>query len=216
MTAALRQHLMAFQFLRWCSRLCLLAGGVLLISTIYVSEDAYFYQADQSRRFAASRVSETSGAVAQTPEVPSGSSVGRLEVSRIGLSVMVLEGVDAPTLRRGPGRVSGTARPGESGNMAIAAHRDTFFRPLRNIRKDDVIRFTTKDESFLYKVESIEVVAPTDVEVLDATSKPTLTLITCYPFFYVGGAPDRFVVRARLISPAANAAVYECGTGSSQ
>jgi sortase A len=126
----------------------------------------------------------------------------------LALSVIVLEGDDPKTLRRGVGRIPGTAKPGEPGNLAIAGHRDTFFRVLRDIRSDDVVRLTAPSGSFLYRVRSVRVVAPTQTEVLGSTPRPTLTLITCYPFTYVGHAPNRFVVTAEQTSassqPAAN------------
>jgi len=197
---AQRHNSAAISILRWCSYSCLLAGAVLLLSSIYFWVNAHLYQALQSRRLNEPAQSEPAGRGCQAPQARAGSSIGRLEIPGVGLSVVVLEGDDADTLRLGAGRVPGTALPGEGSNMAIAAHRDTFFRPLRNIHTGDVIRFTTRTESLVYEVESTEIVTPGHVEVLNATAKPTLTLITCYPFFYLGSAPDRFVVRARLIS----------------
>jgi sortase A len=126
----------------------------------------------------------------------------------LAVSVIVLEGDDPKTLRRGVGRIPETAKPGEPGNLAIVGHRDTFFRVLRDIRSDDVVRLTAPSGSFLYRVRSVRVVAPTQTEVLGSTPRPTLTLITCYPFNYVGHAPNRFVVTAEQTSassqPAAN------------
>jgi sortase A len=98
------------------------------------------------------------------------------------------------------GHIPGTALPGEDGNIVLAAHRDTFFRPLRNIQKGDEIALTTWNGAFRYRVESIQVVGPDDVGVLQPTSLPTLTLVTCYPFYFVGSAPKRFIVRAGLIA----------------
>jgi sortase A len=126
--------------------------------------------------------------------------VANLEIPRLNLSVVVLEGVGDNILEVGAGHVPQTSLPGKSGNVGIAAHRDTFFRPLRNIQRNDVIRVTTTAGVFDYAVEWTRVVKPTDVEVLNPTEKPSLTLITCYPFHYVGSAPDRFIVRGRLIS----------------
>lgn len=110
-----------------------------------------------------------------------GDLVGRLEIPDLNVSVMVMEGTASKTLRRGAGRISGTARPGTPGNMGIAAHRDTFFRPLSRIKKNDTIRFTTPDGTDVYKVVSTQIVTPGDVHVLEPTSKRTLTLVTCYP-----------------------------------
>lgn len=125
--------------------------------------------------------------------------VGRLEIPRLHISTMILEGDDEHSLRFGAGHVPGTALPYEDGNVAIAAHRDTFFRPLRHIEPHDRIRLTTPDGSFNYVVESTEIVPPTDVKVLRPSQDPELTLITCYPFYYIGPAPKRFIVHARRI-----------------
>jgi sortase A len=97
------------------------------------------------------------------------------------------------------GHIPGTALPGEDGNIVLAAHRDTFFRPLRNIQKGDEIALTTLSGAYRYRVESIQIVGPDDVGVLSPTKQPTLTLVTCYPFYFVGSAPKRFIVRAGLI-----------------
>ena len=125
--------------------------------------------------------------------------VGRIVISRLGLSVIVVEGVDKRTLRRAAGHIPGTALPGQPGNIAISAHRDTFFRPLRNIRPEDIIIFTTPLGEYRYRVVSTKVVAPADVTVLSSTGGEILTLITCHPFYFVGSAPNRFVVRAERI-----------------
>jgi len=122
--------------------------------------------------------------------------VGRLEIERLGLSVMVLEGVEPKTLRHGAGHIPGTAAPGERGNCGISAHRDRFFRPLREVRPDDVIRITTVRGGFAYRVVSVDVVDPSDGAVLAQGEGEALTLTTCFPFYFVGPAPARFVVRA--------------------
>jgi len=125
--------------------------------------------------------------------------IGRMEVPRLGLAVIVIEGSDQAVLRRAAGHVRGTALPGEPGNVAITGHRDTFFRPLRNIRQGDLIRMTTPKSQFRYRVTSISVVGADDVRVLQAQSGEELTLITCFPFSFVGPAPRRFVVRAERV-----------------
>jgi sortase A len=106
-------------------------------------------------------------------------------------------------LRRSAGWLTDTSRPGKSGNVAIAAHRDTYFRPLRHIQEGDVIQITTLNGRYDYRVQWTAVVEPDDLSVIAPTVKPTLTLITCYPFYYVGNAPQRFVVRAgqQAVSP---------------
>jgi sortase A len=108
----------------------------------------------------------------------------------------VLEGDDVAALLLGVGHLPDTPLPWHGGNSVMAAHRDTFFRPLAGIRRNDVIRFSTADTEFEYVVKETMIVGPTDLAVLDPTPSATLTLITCYPFDYVGPAPDRFIVRA--------------------
>jgi len=127
------------------------------------------------------------------PEEP----IGRLEIPRLSVSAMLLEGTGSKTLLVGAGHISGTALPGSAGNVGIAAHRDTFFRPLRHVRPKDTIVLTTSYGTFRYIVDGVEIVGPTDVQVLHRTPDRELTLVTCYPFFYVGPAPQRFVVHAR-------------------
>jgi sortase A len=112
---------------------------------------------------------------------------------------MILEGTDNRTLRRGVGHIPYTALPGQRGNVGIAGHRDTFFRGLRNIARNDEITLTTLEGTFRYDVDFSEVVEPNDTEVLDPSSDATLTLVTCYPFSYVGPAPKRLIVRAHMI-----------------
>ena len=112
---------------------------------------------------------------------------------------MILEGTDNGTLRRGVGHIPGTSLPGQPGNVAIAGHRDTFFRPLRKIRKNDEITLTTLNGSYRYRVDSTQVIEPDDTQVLDDSDKPILTLVTCYPFNFVGSAPKRFIVRAHRV-----------------
>jgi LPXTG-site transpeptidase (sortase) family protein len=136
------------------------------------------------------------GSVPAVRSLPTGSLVGRMEIPRIGISVMVLEGDGDGVLEKAVGHVPTTAFPGGPGNVVIAGHRDTFFRALRKIRKDDDIIFTTTQGTYNYQVGSIEEVGPQDVQVLKASLHPTLTLVTCYPFDYIGSAPERFVVQA--------------------
>jgi len=138
----------------------------------------------------------------------SGEPIGRIEIPRLHLSVMVLEGAAPKILRVAAGHVNGTALPGTTGNIGIAAHRDTFFRPLRDVRRNDQVLMTTSYGTFRYIVDSIEIVDPTDVQVLRQTPDPQLTLVTCYPFTYVGSAPKRFIVHAR--------AQVSCSPGRSQ
>jgi sortase A len=134
------------------------------------------------------------------PAVSPDGLIGRMEVERLGVSVVVMEGTSNKTLRRAVGHIAGTALPGGPGNVGIAGHRDTFFRPLRNIQADDIITLTTRAGSYRYRVVSTKIVDPDNVSVLNSDGSEVLTLVTCYPFYYVGSAPERFIVRARRVS----------------
>lgn len=144
-------------------------------------------------------------------EVPSrreklaeGDLIGRIEIPRIGVSAIVLHGVGKKTLRRGVGHIPGTPLPELEGNVGLAGHRDSFFRALKDIRKDDTIELTTLDGTFEYKVEWTKIVRPEDTYVLENEGAPALTLVTCYPFYYVGSAPKRFIVRAQRLDKPEN------------
>jgi sortase A len=132
-----------------------------------------------------------------TPD--NGTPLAELVIPRIGLSVVVLQGSDEHTLRQGVGHIESTPLPGESGNVGIAGHRDSFFRPLRNVQVGDDIMLQTPAGNVHYRVSSYRIVDPSEVSVIHPTSDPVLTLVTCYPFYFVGAAPDRFIVRASLV-----------------
>jgi LPXTG-site transpeptidase (sortase) family protein len=136
---------------------------------------------------------------ADTPTIGDGGVVGKLEIPRLGLSVMVSEGTSARVLRRGAGHLSNTPLPGANGNAAFAAHRDRHFRPLREINPGDDLVFTGIDGTYKYRVASTEIVEPHEVRVLAPTEEPSITLVTCFPFSYVGNAPKRFIVRAHQV-----------------
>jgi LPXTG-site transpeptidase (sortase) family protein len=133
----------------------------------------------------------------QTPADPL--AIGRVEIRRLGVAAIVREGADEETLERAVGLVPGTAHPGEGGNVVLAAHRDTFFRPLQRIQLDDTIRLVVPGKTYEYRVDSMEVVEPTDTHVLESSTSEHLTLVTCYPFRFIGPAPQRFVVTASRI-----------------
>jgi len=135
----------------------------------------------------------------RTADLHEGEIVGRLDVLRLGISVMVLDGVGKATLDIGAGHVPGTPLPGAEGNVAIAAHRDTFFRRLEAVRKGDRIQVATIRRTYQYEVESMEIVDPADTRVMESRARAELTLITCYPFYFVGAAPKRFIVHASLL-----------------
>ena len=115
---------------------------------------------------------------------------------------MVVQGDSPKILRRAVGHIVETAMPGGQGNVTLAGHRDTFFRPLRNIRRGDTVTLKTLEGAFQYEVESTAVVPPNDIQVLQPSAERTLTLITCFPFYYVGPAPNRFIVLARQMNSA--------------
>jgi sortase A len=219
----------ARSLLRWSPHFFVIAGILALGYVVVTLLDAKIFQAQEIRRFEQARQAQKERQALQSvnpstghesPETPilpvrlsqsgraspqghetarRGAAWGRIEVKSIGLSSMILEGVDPQTLRRGVGHIPGTAVPGEPGNVALAGHRDTFFRALRNIRKDDEITLETLDGSYRYRVDSTQVVAPEDTEALNGSGEAILTLVTCYPFFFVGPAPKRYIVRAHKI-----------------
>jgi sortase A len=167
------------------------AGGMVAYAKIYQRyQDRMFERKLDVRKF------ENTAAATTAVDAPEGGLVGRLEIPRIGTSVMVLEGVESNTLRNAAGHIPGTAPPGGDGNAAIAAHRDTFFRNLRGIRSGDRIQVSTLRGTYAYTVESTEIVGPQDIPVLESKGYPELTLITCYPFYLIGPAPKRFIVHA--------------------
>jgi sortase A len=156
-----------------------------------------YEQAAASREFESVHlaVAKTSSPVSRPA---TGAVVGRIEIPRIGVSAMIREGDDEGTLRHAVGHIPDTALPGEHGNAGLAGHRDTFFRALKNARNGDRIEVTTERGPLEYTVRSTKVVDPDDVSVLNPTPDQTLTLVTCYPFYYIGAAPRRFIVRAEL------------------
>jgi sortase A len=123
-----------------------------------------------------------------------------LQVAKVRIRVPVFDGTDDLTLNRGVGRIIGSARIGTPGNIGIAGHRDGFFRRLKDISMGDEVDLVTTKEKTIYIVDQIEIVSPTDVRVLQPRSAPSLTLVTCYPFYFVGDAPNRFIVHASLAS----------------
>ncbi|HKH48170.1 MAG TPA: class D sortase [Thermoanaerobaculia bacterium] len=207
---------------RWLERLLFLIGIVCLGIWVYAFVDARIYKLREERRLdeairlrtAAAPSSSTVAPAADTDALGSfrkegsreesarekklaeGDLIGRIEIPRIGVSAIVLHGIGNKTLRHGVGHIPGTPLPERGGNVGLAAHRDSFFRGLKDIRKDDIIELTTLDGSFKYQVEWTKIVPPEETAVLADEGSPALTLVTCYPFYYVGSAPKRFIVRA--------------------
>ncbi len=192
--------------LRWSRNVFLIVGVLILGYCGYVLLDAKVYQANETRHFQQQikdfkPVTPSMDRVQEASFHPStGKTLGEIELTRIGVTAMILEGTDDRTLRRAVGHIPGTPLPGQPGNVAIAGHRDTFFRALRNVRQDDEITLMTLEGSYRYRVDSISVVGPEDTRVLDNSGGDILTLVTCYPFYFVGPAPRRFIVRAQRIS----------------
>ncbi len=196
--------------LRWAQRL-LFASAILLLGYCgFAMADSWIFQQREGRVLqrllengrtanASPLQFKPSTSTPGPPDVAASGLIGRIEIPRLGVEAIVIEGTSAKTLRRAVGHISGTALPGQPGNVGISGHRDTFFRPLRNIRQNDIITLITLGGEYRYRVVSTEVVSPYDVAVLDSSAKEILTLITCYPFYFVGSAPDRFMVRAERI-----------------
>jgi sortase A len=185
-----------------------MAGILCLGYCLLVLLNVKFYQARAARNFE-NKLQLTGKRTVSTVTQPwrtatvnnpqEGGIVGRLEIPRIGVSIMVVEGTDDGDLKRAAGHIPGTALPGNAGNVGIAGHRDTFFRPLRHIQRDDTIDLVSLQAVDHYRVVSTRVVQPEDVQVLYPTGRDVLTLVTCFPFDYVGSAPRRFIVRAERL-----------------
>ncbi len=122
--------------------------------------------------------------------------VALLAIPKLALKVPVFEGTEEPVLNRGVGWIQQTARPGEAGNVGIAGHRDGFFRCLKDIQIGDRIELVTPNGKKTYRVDDMDIVFPENVGVLAPRRNPALTLVTCYPFYYIGSAPQRFIVHA--------------------
>jgi len=182
--------------MRFLERLLLLIGIVCLGLYGFFKVQAYVHQTELERMLEVERSAEPPHATGEVPRskprrvLREGDLFGRLEIPRLNMSVMVMEGVSDRTLRLGAGHIPGTS-------LGIAAHRDSFFRPLKDIRKGDTIKFATIDGTREYRVTATSIVGPKDTFVLDNNSNDeTMTLVTCYPFYYIGSAPKRFIVQA--------------------
>ncbi|MBI5282650.1 MAG: class D sortase [Candidatus Solibacter usitatus] len=202
--------------LRWTQRVLFACAVSLLGYCGFVLLDAWVFQLRASHELERLRGDERtarSGAArtgsAASPETPAAIGpdglIGRIEIERIGLSAVVFEGTGKSTLRHAVGHIPSTTLPGQPGNAGLTGHRDTFFRPLRNVVQNDVITVTTLRGECRYRVVSTRVVAPTEVSVLYPTGGEILTLVTCHPFYFVGAAPNRFIVRAERIAATAAA-----------
>lgn len=184
----------------------LLLGGLLALGFVAYSYAARtVYQAYQSWKFdraLASSVEQPADAVVRRP-APGRTVdgvIGRITIPRLKINAVVKDGVTDRMLGLAVGHIRSTSLPGSPGNVGLAAHRDTLFRNLKDVRQDDEITLTTLQGTYLYRVVWFKVVSPTAISVLaPAAGEETLTLVTCYPFYFVGHAPKRFVVRARRV-----------------
>ncbi|MBI2680105.1 MAG: class D sortase [Candidatus Solibacter usitatus] len=198
---------------RFAERAFLVFGLLLLGFAISTYVARYFYQGYQTWKF--DRDLSLRRNVPPVPPPPNvavqtGSLIGKIGIQRLGISAVVKEGVDDATLGLAVGHIPSTALPGQTGNVGVAAHRDTLFRNLKDVKRDDEITVTTLDGEYLYRVDWFHVVNPTDVHVLDSTAgESTLTLVTCYPFYFVGHAPKRFIVRARQVANLSRPAQFQ-------
>jgi sortase A len=148
------------------------------------------------RLWSAKRISAYQDSLTRKTDAP----LGILRIPKISLEVPVFNDTDDLTLNRGVGRIPWTARAGASGNIGIAGHRDGFFRGLQNLAPGDVVELAWPEHSDRYAVSQIRIVTPDDISVLNPTVIPTLTLVTCFPFYFVGHAPKRYIVTALLES----------------
>lgn len=180
--------------------ICITTYALAQLSAVFAQERAIesfrdrVTEVDRSL-WSESRIAHHETALAQVEDdVP----LGILSVPSIDLEVAIFDGTSTRALNLGIGRVAGTARVGEPDNLALAGHRDGFFRGLKNIDVGDELILETDDRTQHYEVTEYFVVTPEDVYVLEQNGEPSITLITCYPFYVLGHAPKRFIVRARL------------------
>lgn len=185
------------RFMRW-TRFIMLITGILMLSYVAITLiDARIYQIN-ALSILDKQILVEDQQKAEQPilAIKEGDVLGRIDIPRIGVSVAVLQGTTSRTLRVGVGHIKGTALPGNPGNIGIAGHRDTYFRALKDIRKDDEIQLQTAAGIARYKVDWIQITSPSDVGIVAPTTESSLTLVTCYPFYYIGAAPERFIVHA--------------------
>jgi sortase A len=192
---------------RWIERGLMAIGLTCLLWAATTSLSALVYQVAERGSLArldhVDRKRDQPGGLASLSVAPHASSaIGRLEIPRLGLSVVVAEGDDEHTLKMAVGHLPDTPFPWQDGNTALAGHRDTFFRLLRHIQVGDEVHLATRHGTFRYRVTRHMVVDPEEIWVLDASPAAALTLITCHPFDFIGSAPRRFVVHAARISDA--------------
>jgi sortase A len=190
----------------------LIAGGALALTWVAVQmAAAAWYQHQTAALLESLRHAPAPESRPRPETLRVGEPIGTLEIARLGLSGVVVEGDEDSVLDRAIGHLPDTPLPWHEGNSALAAHRDAIFRPLKGVRLGDVLRLKTPHGEFDYRVRDTLIVKPDEVWVLDPTPVTTLTLISCWPFNYIGHAPERFIVRAERI-PTVNVAANRSGT----
>jgi sortase A len=211
-------------FRKFLEVICWMVAAMALGWFSYVQAESYFFQGEQNRKLdallhgrnssavvaPAASASDASSSSAEDESLPmasatpppkvyvaaSGELLGRIEIPRLNVSATIVEGDDSDNLRHAVGHIPGTALPWESGNIGLAGHRDSFFRKIGELRDGDQIVLTTIHGTFEFRASQFAIVKPDGVDVLSSVQQPALTLVTCYPFHYVGAAPQRFVIRA--------------------
>jgi sortase A len=206
MTPAIEQRGFATRsrsFLRWTRRFFFVTGTLAITYVALTLLHARLYQEVANdtldQQINADEQAKAQLKVSLPRAAPKeGDLLGRIEIPRLGATVAILEGTTSRTLRLGVGHIMGTALPGEQGNVGIAGHRDTYFRALKDIRSGDEIQIQTATGLSHYEVDWVQIVAPGDTGVLAPSAKSELTLVTCYPFHFIGAAPERYVVHAQM------------------
>jgi sortase A len=185
------------RFIRWTRHVLTICGVLALAYVGLTLVDARIFQQSAELNLEKQiQAQETHETAHPKLTVKEGDILGQIKIPRIEMSVVVLEGTTSQTLLHGVGHIEGTAFPGEPGNIGIAGHRDTFFRALKDIRADDEIQIQTAAGITKYKVDWIQITGPNDSGIVSRTNDSALTLVTCYPFHFIGAAPERFVVHA--------------------
>ena len=184
-------------FLRWMQRFLFIAGTLAISYVALTLVHAKLYQDAAGEALDQQISAQEQHKVSPSRTVAKeGDVLGRIEIPRLGVNVAILEGTTSQTLRLGVGHIESTALPGETGNIGIAGHRDTYFRAVKDIRTNDEIQIQTATGLSRFEVDSVQIVDPGDTGVLAPSAGSAITLVTCYPFHFIGAAPKRFVVHA--------------------
>lgn len=186
-----RSATLRHRLLRCIEYACWLAGVLAIASVALESWSSVTFQAQQARRLEVLRQDRAEGSLAQL-----GDPFGKISIPRVGLSAIIAEGVDERTLRHAVGHFPQSSTPEGAGTVVLAGHRETFFRGLAHVRLHDLVKLETPHGKYQYEVVRTEVVGPQHVELVESSPQSDLTLVTCFPFRYVGRAPQRFIVQA--------------------